>query len=77
MKAKTNSQMFIGRKAAFSSADSKLEGEVVAETKNTFRVRTKDATKTLLKSKYDVHINGKTINGSLLVKNPEDRIKGA
>ena len=52
-----------------------LEGEVVDETKNTLKIRTKSGVKQVLKSVCTFDLTGTKVNGSDLVGRPEDRLK--
>ena len=75
---------FIGKKIIVVDAKNKaligIEGTIIDETKNTFEIKTKmNKTKKLIKSHivFNTTFRGKTIqiNGSLLQKRPEERIK--
>ncbi|MFH1506417.1 MAG: ribonuclease P protein subunit [archaeon] len=67
--------------AAIQITDSKnkqligIQGKVLDETKNTFIIQTKDNEKTILKKDTVFSIDGKTIDGSKILKRPEDRVK--
>lgn len=57
----------------------KISGKIIDETKNTFRIETKEGIKTIIKNKYDFEfkIDDKKINvkGDMLTIRPEERIK--
>jgi RNase P/RNase MRP subunit p29 len=52
-----------------------VHGTVIDETKNTFRVATPTKTITLLKHPSTFRINGETVNGRAITKQPHNRIK--
>ena len=59
--------------------DNQIEGLIVDETKNTFKILTKEGMKTyikeniILQDKYNDELN--QVNGKLLIGKPEDRLK--
>ncbi|MBU0666257.1 MAG: ribonuclease P protein subunit [Nanoarchaeota archaeon] len=52
-----------------------LKGEILDETKNTFKIKTKDKIKIILKKGNIFKIKNKIINGNEIIKKPEERIK--
>ena len=53
----------------------KIQGTIIDETKNTFKIKTATGTKKIIKNKNKFIINGQTIRGDEILKRPEDRIK--
>ncbi len=53
-----------------------IKGKIIDETKNTFKIKTKDKIITIIKSISIFKINDQIINGEKITKKPEDRIKG-
>ena len=75
-----HSAEFIGAKIKVISASNKsltdLEGSIVDETKNTFKIKNnKGEEKTLLKKGTVFLINNQTIKGDEITRRPEERIK--
>jgi RNase P/RNase MRP subunit p29 len=71
-------QEFIGKQAAVTKSRNRqqlLTGKIIDETKNTFRLRVKDRTITILKKDKEFRIDGKRIDGNKIMKRPEERIK--
>jgi RNase P/RNase MRP subunit p29 len=71
---------FIGAKIKVVSASNKsltgLEGSIVDETKNTFKIKNNQGEeKTLLKKGTVFLINNQTIKGDEITRRPEERIK--
>lgn len=54
-----------------------LKGQVIDETRNTLRIKTKKGSKTLIKKEISFIIKetGKKIKGSKILKRPEERLK--
>ncbi|MBU1201692.1 MAG: ribonuclease P protein subunit [Nanoarchaeota archaeon] len=52
-----------------------LKGVVIDETKNTFKIKTQNKTRTVLKKISTFKINEREIIGEQIVKRPHDRIK--
>jgi len=52
-----------------------LKGKIIDETKNMFVIKTKNATKNIIKNQVKMKINGIIINGEELVGRSEERIK--
>ncbi|MFH1589764.1 MAG: ribonuclease P protein subunit [archaeon] len=52
-----------------------LKGIIRDETKNTFKIETKQGTKTVLKNSSTFKINNKSIKGNEITKKPHERIK--
>ncbi|MBN2052182.1 ribonuclease P protein subunit [Candidatus Woesearchaeota archaeon] len=76
----TNSVEFIGAKIKIIQAANKslesLEGCVINETKNTFKIKTNNQEeKTVLKQGAIFIINNQQIKGDEITKRPEERIK--
>ena len=65
----------IGRKAEVAYAGRIFEGQIIDETKNTIRLKTKDKIITIIKKEATLKINNKTVDGGKITKRPEDRIK--
>jgi ribonuclease P protein subunit POP4 len=76
----SRSAEFIGVKIKIISASNKslegIEGRVVDETKNTFKIKnSKGEEKIVLKSGTIFMINNQEIKGDEILKRPEERIK--
>ena len=69
----------IGRICEVEYSNHLFKGEIIEETKNTWKIRTSTGTKTLpkLESKIKINLNNQTyqINGNQLIGRHEDRIK--
>ena len=52
-----------------------VEGKIIEETKNTFKIKTKEGNKTVLKKACTFKINNQKIDGKKINKKPQDRIK--
>ncbi|MEK6963447.1 MAG: ribonuclease P protein subunit [Nanoarchaeota archaeon] len=52
-----------------------LHGKVINETKYTFVIETDKKEKRIMKKGNTFHINGKEVQGSLITKRPEERLK--
>ncbi len=52
-----------------------LHGRIIDETRNMFVIKTKNATKNIIKNQVKMKINGIIINGEELVGRSEERIK--
>ena len=52
-----------------------LRGKVLDETKYTFLLQVDGKEKRIMKKGNTFHINGKEIQGSLIMKRPEERLK--
>ncbi len=52
-----------------------LKGKIIDETKNTFKIKTKDKVKMVLKNISTFRIGEQEIVGSEIMKRPQDRIK--
>jgi ribonuclease P protein subunit POP4 len=71
---------FIGAKIKVMNATNKslqgLEGSIIDETKNSFKIKnSKQEEKTVLKKGAVFMINNDTIKGDEIIKRPEERIK--
>jgi ribonuclease P protein subunit POP4 len=71
---------FIGAKIKVMNATNKslqgLEGSIIDETKNSFKIKnSKQEEKTVLKKGAVFMINNNTIKGDEIIKRPEERIK--
>ncbi len=71
---------FIGAKIKVMDATNKslqgLEGSIIDETKNSFKIKnSKQEEKTVLKKGAVFMINNNTIKGDEIIKRPEERIK--
>ena len=70
---------FIGKKIKIVDATNPsnigIEGEIIDETKNTFTIKTNKGNKKIIKSNTTLEIDNLRINGKLLEKRPEERIK--
>ena len=71
---------FIGAKIKVMSATNRslqgLEGSIIDETKNTFKIRnSKQEEKTVLKKNAVFMIDNNLIKGDEIIKRPEERIK--
>jgi ribonuclease P protein subunit POP4 len=76
----SHSAEFIGAKIKIIRASNKnlegMEGSVVDETKNTFKIKnTKNKERTVLKSSAVFMINNQEIKGDEILRRPEERIK--
>jgi ribonuclease P protein subunit POP4 len=76
----THSAEFIGTKIKVLRSDNKslerLEGKIIDETRNTFRIMNdQNQEKTLLKNGVVFLIDGKKIQGNEIMRRPEERIK--
>jgi len=75
-----HSAEFIGAKIKIISSANKsiehLEGSIIDETKNTFKIRTlNQEEKIVLKQGTVFTINNQTVQGDAITKRPEERIK--
>ncbi len=52
-----------------------LRGKVLNETKHTFIIEVNQQEKRIMKKGNTFHINGKEVQGSLITKRPEERLK--
>ncbi len=52
-----------------------IKGLVIEDTKNTIKLRTENGIRILIKNNVILMINGKKINGNLLIGKEEERIK--
>ncbi|MAG38733.1 hypothetical protein CMO90_01465 [Candidatus Woesearchaeota archaeon] len=52
-----------------------LKGQILDETKNTFKIKTTKGIITIMKNISTFKINGFEVKGSKIVKRPQDRIK--
>ena len=59
---------------ANNSAIIGIEGLIIDESKNSFKIETSKGVKTILKKGAIFMINGKKIKGDHILKRPEDRI---
>ena len=66
---------YIGEKIEFEDNKKTRKGTIIDETKNTFKVKTKNKTITILKNKKRFLIGNEEINGEKITKKPQDRIK--
>jgi len=78
--SKSHTEEFIGRKIKVVQARNKslelMEGKIIDETKNTFRIiNGKNTQKTLLKKGTFFLIGSKIIRGNNILCRPEERIK--
>lgn len=65
----------IGKQVSILYNNKVYDGLVIDETKNLFFIKTKEGTKKIIKKDSKIKIQGQTIQGSKLNKNPIDRIK--
>jgi ribonuclease P protein subunit POP4 len=75
-----HSAEFIGAKIKIMGATNKslegIEGSIIDETKNTFKIKTKSQEeKSILKHNAVFMINDQEIRGDDIIKKPEERIK--
>jgi ribonuclease P protein subunit POP4 len=72
-------QEFIGEKIEIIESKNKEQtgiiGQIIDETKNTFKIRTDKKTITILKTDKKFRINNQKIDGNKINKKPEERIK--
>ncbi len=72
-------QEFIGKTITITKSTNKeqegITGKIVDETKNTFKIKTKTKTITILKNKKIFTIQNQKIEGNKITKRPEERIK--
>ena len=72
-------QEYIGSDMEIVSSKNKtligLKGRIIDETKNTFKVKTNQKIKTVLKNGNKFKINNQEIEGNKILKRPENRIK--
>ncbi|PIN80282.1 hypothetical protein COV13_03890 [Candidatus Woesearchaeota archaeon CG10_big_fil_rev_8_21_14_0_10_32_9] len=72
-------QEFIGKQIIITKSNNKqqenIEGKIIDETKNTFKIKTKKQTITVLKKDKEFQINKQKIEGDKITKRPEERIK--
>jgi len=72
-------QEFIGKQIIIKKSNNKqqenIEGKIIDETKNTFKIKTKKQTITILKKDKEFQINKQKIEGDKITKRPEERIK--
>ena len=72
-------QEYIGTKVKIVDSTNKtlvgLEGTIIDETKNTFKIKTTKGNKNILKNTSTFKINNTTIKGEQIIKKPQDRIK--
>lgn len=70
---------FIGKKIKIVDAANKsligLEGEIIDETQQTLSIKTKKGTKKIIKKDMTFEIEKIKINGKIITKRPEDRMK--
>lgn len=66
---------FIGKKISLDFQNKKITGTIINETKFTFKIRTEKGDKTILKKEKEFKINNRKIQGSKILKRPEERIK--
>lgn len=52
-----------------------IKGTITDEGKNSFKIRTINGEKTVLKSNTIFSITGKVVDGNKILKSPQDRIK--
>ncbi len=77
MKTKQFTQMLVGTNLTCYLDSSVVEGEVVGESKNTFKIHTANGMRTVIKSACTFNANGAVVSGAQISKKPEDRFKGA
>lgn len=72
-------QEFIGSEINIVKSTNKslvgLQGIILDETKNTFKIKTTKGNKIILKNTSTFKINNITIKGTEIIKKPQDRIK--
>jgi len=72
-------QEFIGKQIIIIKSNNKqqenIEGKIIDETKNTFKIKTKKQTIIILKKDKEFQINKQKIEGDKITKRPEERIK--
>jgi len=70
---------YIGENVQITKSKNKsligLQGTIIDETKNTFKIKTKEKTKVVLKNTSTFIIKGQKITGEKITKKPQDRIK--
>lgn len=65
----------IGKNAKIEYQKKIFDGEIVFETKNTIKLKTKDKVITIIKQNSKITIDNNKINGKTITKRIEDRIK--
>jgi RNase P/RNase MRP subunit p29 len=72
-------QEFIGKEIIIIKSSNKeqekLSGTIIDETKNTFTIKTQNKEIKILKKDKEFKIKDKKINGKIISKRPEERIK--
>jgi len=72
-------QEFIGKEIKIIKSLNKeqveLSGTIIDETKNTFTIKTQNKEIKILKKDKEFKIKDKKINGNIISKRPEERIK--
>lgn len=66
---------YIGQTIKFKTNNKERTGKIIDETKNTFKIQTKQKIITILKNKKRFLIGNDEIKGEKITKKPEDRIK--
>lgn len=72
-------QEFIGKTITITKSNNKeqegITGKIVDETKNTFKIKTKQKTIIILKNNKTFTIQNEKIEGNKITKRPEERVK--
>jgi len=72
-------QEFIGKDISVLKSSKKdmegITGKIIYETKNTFTVKTKSKEITIMKNEKTFRIGNDEIDGNVISRRPEDRIK--
>ena len=68
-------QELIGKTAEIRYHNKTFKGKIIDETKNLIYLKTQTKTLKLLKRASKIKINGLEIEGSSILKRPEERIK--
>jgi RNase P/RNase MRP subunit p29 len=72
-------QEFIGKEIIIIKSSNKeqekLKGTIIDETKNTFTIKTQSKEVKILKKDKEFKIQNQKINGNIISKRPEERIK--
>lgn len=66
---------YIGQTIQTTINKQQINGKIIDETKNTFKVQTQKKIITILKNKKTFLIGNETIEGQKITKKPEERIK--
>jgi ribonuclease P protein subunit POP4 len=72
-------QEFIGKQVEITQSKNKeqknIQGKIIDETKNTFKIKTEKKIITILKKDKEFKIDNQKIDGNKITKKPEERIK--